>query len=258
MILEVNSMSTTEKKKPKKEKSSEIDLKKLKEEKEISDEKLKLIEASIKGLEITAEELKATMPVDAVLIKEDLSKDQRAILELEFEETLPKWVKRPWMYIKPKKTDQIESWLQSWSAIVLDYSRIFVIHIININDLRSVHPFNNKNLGKRLTLAQVRSIIDHLVQQNIARWLDEKTKTRVRIYWKSNEEWADALLDFMLDTGRVVEIQSLYDLTQLEQNWGNLPAADLIIVCEMLVERKVARWLNKEKTIIQFEADKVF
>ena len=75
-------MSTTEKKKPKKEKSSEIDLKKLKKEKEISDEKLKLIEASIKGLEITAEELKSTLPVDAIIIKEDLSKDQRAVLEL--------------------------------------------------------------------------------------------------------------------------------------------------------------------------------
>jgi hypothetical protein len=252
-------MSTTEKKKPKKEKSAEIDLKKLKEEKEISDEKLKLIEASIKGLEITADELKSTLPaVDAVIVKEDLSKDQRAVLELEFEEELPAWVKRPWMYIKPKKEDQVESWLQSWSAIVLDYSRIFVIHIININDLRSVHPFNNKELGKRLTLAQVRSVIDHLVQQNIARWLDEDNKTRARIYWKSNEEWADALLDFMIETGRVVEVHSLYDLTQMDEKWGNLPADDLIIVCEMLVERKVARWLNKEKTIIQFEADKVF
>ncbi len=252
-------MSTTEKKKPKKEKSAEIDLKKLKEEKEVSDEKLKLIEASIKGLEITAEELKSTLPaVDAIIVKEDLSKDQRAVLELEFEEELPAWVKRPWMYIKPKKDDQVESWLQSWSAIVLDYSRIFVIHIININDLRSVHPFNNKELGKRLTLAQVRSVIDHLVQQNIARWLDEDTKTRARIYWKSNDEWADALLDFMIETGRVVEVHSLYDLTQMNEKWGNLPADDLIIVCEMLVERKVARWLNKEKTIIQFEADKVF
>ena len=251
-------MSTTEKKKPKKEKSSEIDLKKLKKEKEISDEKLKLIEASIKGLEITAEELKSTLPVDAIIIKEDLSKDQRAVLELEFEDELPAWVKRPWMYINPNKADQVESWLQSWSAIVLDYSRIFVIHIININDLRSDHPFNNKKLGKRLTLAQVRSVIDHLVQQNVARWLDEDTKTRARIYWKSNEEWADALLDFMIETGRVVEVHSLYDLTQMDQNWGGLPADDLIIVCEMLVERKVARWLNKEKTIIQFEADKVF
>ena len=251
-------MSTTEKKKPKKEKEAEIDLKKLKEEKEISEEKLKLIEASIKGLEITAEELKSTMPVEAIIVKEDLSKDQRAVLELEFEEELPEWVKRPWMYIKPKKGDQIESWLQSWSAIILDYSRIFVIHIININDLRSVHPFNNKKLGKRLTLDQVRSIIDHLVQQNIARWLDEDKKTRARIYWKANEEWADNLLDFMIETGRVVEIHSLYDLTQLEQKWCDLPADDLIIVCEMLVERKVARWLNKEKTIIQFEADKVF
>ena len=251
-------MSTLEKKKTKDEKSQDIDLKKLKAEKEVSEEKLKLIEASIKGLEITKEDLKATMPVEKIVIKEDISRDQRAVLELEFEDSLPKWVKAPWMYIKPKKDTDVESWIQSWSAIVLDYSRIFVIHIININDLRTEYPFNNKKLGKRLTIEQVRGVIDHLVQQNIAKWLDEKTKTRARIYWKNNEEWADELLNFMIETGRVVEIHSLYDITQLEEKWSSLPADDLIIVCEMLVERKVARWLNKEKTIIQFEADKVF
>lgn len=252
-------MSTIEKKKIKKEKKPSIDLEKLKEEKTISDEKLKLIEASIKGLEISEEELKNTLPITTVIgVKEDLSKDQRAVLELEFDDALPKWVKAPWMFIKPKKGEQIESWLESWSAIVLDYSRIFVIHIININDLRSIHPFNNKKIGKRLSVDQVRDIIDHLVSQNIARWLDEDKKTRARIYWKNNEEWADDLLDFMIETGRVVEIHSLYDLTQLQEKWSNLPADDLIIVCEMLVEKKVARWLNKDKTIIQFEADKVF
>ncbi len=251
-------MSTLEKKKAKEEKSQDIDLKKLKKEKEVSEEKLKLIEASIKGLEITKEDLKATMPVEKITVKEDLSKDQRAVLELEFEDSLPKWVKAPWMYIKPKKESDVESWLQSWSAIVLDYSRIFVIHIININELRTEYPFNNKKLSKRLTIEQVRAIIDQLVQQNIATWLDEQNKTRARIYWRNNEEWADELLGFMIETGRVVEIHSLYDITQLEEKWSNLPADDLIIVCEMLVERKVARWLNKEKTIIQFEADKVF
>ena len=252
-------MSTVEKKKSEREKESKINLEQLKKEKQISDEKLKLIEASIKGLEITEEDLRTTLPVETrIKIKAEVSKDQRTVLELEFEDALPKWVKAPWMYITPQKGDQVESWLQSWSAIVLDYSRIFVIHIININDLRSIHPFNNKKLGKRLTIEQVREIIDHLVKQNFARWLDEDKKTRARIYWKANEEWADSLLGFMIETGRVVEIHSLYDLTQLEQQWSNLPADDLIIVCEMLVERKVARWLNREKTIIQFEADKVF
>ncbi|MBY9000102.1 MAG: hypothetical protein KGD64_04245 [Candidatus Heimdallarchaeota archaeon] len=251
-------MSTLEKKKDEKEHSEKLDIEKLKEEKEISDEKLKLIEDSIKGLEITEEDLKATMPVVKTITKVDFSKEQRAILEVEFEDTLPKWVKAPWMYIKPNKDSQIESWLESWSAIVFDYSRIFIIHVININELRNVHPFNNTKNNKRMSLGQVREIIDHLVKQNVAKWLDEKTKTRARIYWKSNEEWADNLLDFMIETGRVVEIQSLFDLSQLDQKWSDLPADDLIIVCEMLVEKKVARWLNKEKTIIQFEADKVF
>lgn len=251
-------MSTLEKKKKDKESNEKLDLKKLKEEKEISDDKLKLIEASIKGLEITEEDLKATMPVVKAITKVDLSKEQRAFLEVEFEDSLPKWVKAPWMYIKPKKESQIESWLESWSAIVLDYSRIFVIHIINVNELRNVHPFNSTINNKKMSLGQVREVIDHLVKQSVAKWLDEKTKTRARIYWKTNEEWADSLLDFMIETGRVVEIHSLFDLSQLQQQWSDLPADDLIIVCEMLVENKVAKWLNKEKTIIQFEADKVF
>ena len=251
-------MSTLEKKKDDEERTEKLDIKKLKEEKEISDEKLKLIEASIKGLEISEEDLKATMPVVKAITKVDLSKEQRAFLEVEFEDSLPKWVKAPWMYIKPKKESQVESWLESWSAIVLDYSRIFVIHIININEIRNVHPFNNTINNKKMSLKQVREVIDHLVKQSVAKWLDEKTKTRARIYWKTNEEWADNLLDFMIETGRVVEIHSLFDLSQLQQQWSDLPADDLIIVCEMLVENKVAKWLNKEKTIIQFEADKVF
>ncbi|NPD87374.1 MAG: hypothetical protein HGN29_01540 [Asgard group archaeon] len=254
-------MSTLEKKKDKEEDEEiveKIDLEQLKEEKEVSEEKLKLIKASIEGLEITEEDLKATMPIVAISSKEDISKEQRAVLEVEFEDSLPKWVKAPWMYIRPKKESQVESWLESWSAIVLDHSRIFVIHIININELRSEFPFKNSKVSKRLTIEQVREIVDQLVKQNIAKWLDEKTKTRARIYWKANEEWADELLDFMIETGRVVEIHSLFDLTQLEEKWSNLPADDLILVCEMLVEKKVARWLNKDKTIIQFEADKVF
>jgi hypothetical protein len=251
-------MSTLEKKKDDEERTEKLDIKKLKEEKEISDEKLKLIEASIKGLEISEENLKATMPVVKAITKVDLSKEQRAFLEVEFEDSLPKWVKAPWMYIKPKKESQVESWLESWSAIVLDYSRIFVIHIININEIRNVHPFNNNINNKKMSLKQVREVIDHLVNQSVAEWLDEKTKTRARIYWKTNEEWADNLLDFMIETGRVVEIHSLFDLSQLQQQWSDLPADDLIIVCEMLVENQVAKWLNKEKTIIQFEADKVF
>lgn len=251
-------MSTLEKKKDDEERTEKLDIKKLKEEKEISDEKLKLIEASIKGLEITEEDLKATMPVIKAITKVDLSKEQRAFLEVEFEDSLPKWVKAPWMYIKPKKESQVESWLESWSAIVLDYSRIFVIHIINVNEIRNVHPFNSNIHNKKMSLKQVREVIDHLVKQSVAKWLDEKTKTRARIYWKTNEEWADDLLDFMIETGRVVEIHSLFDLSQLQQQWSDLPTDDLIIVCEMLVENKVAKWLNKEKTIIQFEADKVF
>ena len=62
----------------------------------------------------------------------------------------------------------------------------------------------------------------------------------------------------MIDTGRVVEVHSLYDLTKFEQTWSSLPAEDLREVIEILREKEAAKWLNKEKTIIAFEATKVF
>lgn len=268
-------MSTLEKK-PKEDDFSSIDLDKLKQEKTISEEKLKLIEASIKGLKVSKNELQATLPREREISMLEIPKDQRTVLIMEFEDNLPEWVNKPWMYVTPKKsTPQIESWLNSWSAVILDYSRILIIHIVNINDLRNAYPFKNQKINKTLSIDQVKDIIDYLEVSGFSDWIQDKEgffaklfalflgkpltkKLRAKIIWRTNEEFADDLLKFMIETGRVIEIHSLYDLTTYDQAWSSLPADELRDICNQLVERGSVKWLNKEKTIVQFESEKVF
>ncbi|MHA1303265.1 MAG: hypothetical protein ACTSPI_06145, partial [Candidatus Heimdallarchaeaceae archaeon] len=202
-------MATIEKKRV--EDFTEIDLEKLKEEKQISEDKLKIIEASIKGLKITAEELKATEPVEKEEARLELEKDKRLILIKEFEDNLPDWVNKPWMYITPKKSQQINSWLDSWSAVLLDYTKKLVIHVVNVNSLRETYPFSNKKIRKELTIDQIRNIIDYLETKGFAVWIEDKTgfferlfaklfgkpltkKLRAKIKWQTIEEFAEELL----------------------------------------------------------------
>ena len=56
----------------------------------------------------------------------------------KFEASLPRWVNAPWMFIIPTKEDQLQSWLESWRAVLVDYSRIFVIHVLNVDDVRQL------------------------------------------------------------------------------------------------------------------------
>lgn len=248
-----------EKKKEKEEKSFSVaDIELIKEKKRASETVIKILDQTIQGKKIDEQILEATKPIDYTKIAETKAEDELKKLREQFIEDLPRWVNAPWMFITPKKDSQLKSWLEDWSTVLLDYAQIFNFHVVNINELRNVHPFNNRKIGKKLSLEQLRQIVDYLIEQNFARWLDEQRKTRARIYWKSLEEWADEMLDFLIDTGRIVEIHSLYDLTTFEQKWSTLPPEELVAVCQILVDRGVARWLNKEKTIIDYIEEQVY
>ncbi len=258
--------------------SIDVNLEELKKEKKISEEKLKLIEASLKGIEISEEELQTTKAIDRSQTGLLTKKDQQVKLEKEFEDMLPKWVNKPWMYISPKSTDKIGSWSDKWSKVLLDYTKLYVIHIISINKIRTVYPFKNEEIGKELSIEQLRNLVGYLGEKDYATWLDEEqkrgffawlakifglkkeetTKLRARIKWKTNAEFAEDLLNFMLETGRVVEVHSLFDLSQFDEEWATLPPEDLIDVVDILVNKGVAHWLNREKTIMRFDDEKVF
>lgn len=164
---------------------------------------------------------------------------------------LPPWVKKPWMYVQPTHEQQLGSWLDSWKGLVLEYSRSYNIHVVNLSQLNTTYPFKNQEIGKTLTYGQLQTIIDIMVNEGLARWIDE-TKISARIYYLTNKEWANKIMSYMVDSGYAAEIMTFYELQQLKQQWSTLPRDELRDVFEILVTDGRAKWVGESKDTLSF------
>jgi len=196
------------------------------EEKEIIEVKSDEQEV-IKELEELSREVEVTKPVE--------------IVEEKPEFNFPEWIEYPWMYIKPRNPDLYDSWLQSWGNLLLRWSSFHIKHVISLNDLLSTPPYS------KLTTENLKEIMNYLVKTGFARWLDEN---RLRIYWKSLEELADYLYDWALNTGTIHFTP--YDLIQESPEIiRNLPSEDLLQIINILISKKKAKWMDKNKRAVK-------
>lgn len=184
-------------------------------------------------------------------LNQETSKSIDHLLE-EFTQNLPNWIDKPWMYAKPNHDGHLQSWYQSWKDLILSYTSILTRHIINIYDLQEVHPFTHDTSRKQLTINQIQHIVDHMVEENMAKWLDNET-IRARIYYKTDKEWAEELYQFTLEHGYALDVMTLYDLHQLDEDWSHLPDNELRIVLDILVDENKAEWVGSDKDTIQFK-----
>lgn len=183
-------------------------------------------------------------------VEEVIKIDEKTTLQL-FIENLPKWVSKPWMYIRPQLNDQITSWTDSWKAIILDYSRLQKIHIINLSKLRSSHPFTNSNTSKSMSKKNLEFILDQMIMQGLAKWLDDY-KLIARIKYKTDEEWSEIIYDFLVDTGYAAEILTLYEIEKIDEEWTTIPREELVLIFDLLVDKGRAEWIGETKDTLRF------
>lgn len=164
---------------------------------------------------------------------------------------LPKWIKKPWMYVQPKHAGQLQSWLDSWSNLILDYCRIFKLHIITVSEIGNEHPFSNKLNNRELSRAQLRTIVNKMVEEGLVKWLDAN-QIRARVFYKTTDEWADAIYEYMMSTGKAAEVITLFELVNMEQEWSNLPREEIQEIFDKFVAANKATYVTTEKDAIEF------
>ena len=153
----------------------------------------------------------------------------------------------PWMYdinSVQSKEEKVE-WLQEWGNFVFDYAKARSIHIIDLFTIATEPPFNAFKQNRERCL---REIFDYLATQTVfAEWYNQE-KTRLRIYWRSLEEWSELLYDYMYLNG--VEIATLIDIKNfgdtITEGFATLPARDLKEIIEILIKNKKAVWIDKK------------
>lgn len=190
-----------------------------------------------------------------IVIKEkhaEVVKETVKTPEIEFMEIIPSWTNKPWMYIQPVVEGQLNSWRDSWISLILDYSRIFTEHIVNVNELLKKHPFTHQQTHKSLTQPVMVQIFDVMVTNGQAKWMDSN-KILVRIYFKTDRQWADEIMEFLIEKGYAAELMTLFELENLNQEWSSIPRSELRAIFDLLVSDKRAKWVDNNKDSLTFK-----
>ena len=190
---------------------------------------------------------------DVAISREDLY-DLGEDLERQLKDILPEWIDKPWVFVTPEHQQQLDSWCADWSNFIMEYARINIMHIMHIEEERSKYPFNNKPIKKRLDREQMQKIGDYIVAQEMGIWWDKK-KIRLRLYWRTLDEWADIIYEWSLKTGRAGSadrVMTLFDIQQAQQPWSTIPQEDLKKIFEIMEEKGYIEWADKKKKTIAF------
>jgi len=180
----------------------------------------------------------------------EVKNDTKTNLQI-FMENLPRWLSKPWMYIQPQLENQVVSWTDSWKTIILDYSRLQQIHVVNLSELRSSHPFANSSTNKTMSKKSLEFILDQMMIQGLAKWLDDH-KLIARIKYKTDDEWSEIIYDFLVDTGYAAEILTLYEIEKIDQEWTTIPRDELVLIFDLLVNKGRAEWIGETKDTLRF------
>ncbi|KAK5662050.1 hypothetical protein OQA88_10164 [Cercophora sp. LCS_1] len=116
--------------------------------------------------------------------------------------------------------------LTKWSALVLSYCRHHRIFKLPLSSFVDDTPspvaddlFRNRKLNRRLSLADIREVIDFLRKDGRAENAIDSGDV-VWIYWRTPEEWGALVDNWIEETAQRGSVLTLYELTDGEGSRG--------------------------------------
>lgn len=149
------------------------------------------------------------------------------------------------MFVIPTSEGDVEQWGAEWAGFTVDWCREMLMHIVSTRTLVMLDPFNDIRPDRHQA---VKIILGVLVKEELGRWIDE-AEGIIRVTWKTDDEWADEIRRWALKTGRTQF--TLFKLQEYRRDLASLPKSELRIILQRLVERKQARWLDREREVVE-------
>ena len=85
-------------------------------------------------------------------------------------------------------------------------------------------------------------------------WRENK-KRQLRIYWKPLEDWADLLYQWAIKTGKLrLDVKSIV-IQEAAEDFASLPEKDIHIVLTLMVNKRLAEWVDTKKGAIIISID---
>ncbi len=198
----------------------------------------KVVEASEEKIEFVEELLaKSTYKIlqeELIrLLKEDLK---------EFQRPYPNLIEKPFFYVRPHK-NFLDGWLKKWAEILLSYCGKNNRFTVSIDDLLFHFPFNSMKFNKSLSREDLKLIIDKLVEEGKAKWLDEKREVAI-IYWVS----PSFIINRILLHSREIGFKYI-TIHLLDRVFSDLPLSEKIALLNTIVTENKGIWIRKNYAI---------
>ena len=154
------------------------------------------------------------------------------------------------MYSIPnKKTDlkDYESWKSEWSKVLFDYARYAILHILYLRQSESEKPFSNFEDRKQA----LEEIAEELINKEQAEWLS-KSKEKLRVYWKSLDNWAEEIYDWAMEISPLEPIL-IFEIRESNRAFSKLPNDDIIKIFKMLERDRRGKIIRLEDDQVSFK-----
>ncbi len=111
----------------------------------------------------------------------------------------------PALYTTQPNATTEASRLNKWSSLILSYCRHNRLFKLVLVDAIDSPLFNNSTINRRLALEDATGIINSMVKGGRAEWSGttrgkETGKEKAWIYWKTKEEWAGVIYDWVISS----------------------------------------------------------
>jgi hypothetical protein len=203
----------------------------------VVDKELELLEKEIEKAEVELEKAKA----------HDAEAQAKEYFKQKYE-----WISHPWMFSAPSRADHIESWREDWANLLLDWAKYFTKHIVSLMELKDQYPYYNGDIKRSLSEEDLRSIMEFLIARDLAKWVS-KEETRLRIYWKSLEAWADTIYEWIIEAwAQDSWVITLIDLVRAKQSFSTIPPKELGEIMKIMIEKGYATKVDEKAIEISF------
>ena len=138
-----------------------------------------------------------------------------------------------------------ESWKKEGAKVLFDYAKYAILHILYIRKLITQKPFSKFTSREKA----IKEIAEELIEQNLARWINKKKKSQLRVFWKTLDVWAEDIYDWAYEIGKMEPIM-MFEIREAKQDFSSLPKEDL---------EEIFRILEKEDraTLLKLDDGKV-
>ncbi|CAF3028771.1 unnamed protein product [Rotaria sp. Silwood2] len=116
----------------------------------------------------------------------------------------------PFFTLQPN-LDTRRKQLDGWCSLILDYCRLKKVCTFDVNDASKFPPFFNAKINRQLDNNFIQILLEELRSRGHIEW-EDKNKRRCLILWKSPEEWAKTIYQWITSRGMNGTVCTFYEL----------------------------------------------